>query len=52
MAEKKKKTKNKPDKVELAYEILVAHEQDLVSLDKKVEEMSVMVDKIKGRMGL
>jgi hypothetical protein len=52
MAEKKKKTNNKPDKVDLAYEILAAHEQDLVSLDKKVEEMSVMVDKLMGRMGL
>ena len=52
MAEKKKKIQNKPDKVELAYEILAAHEQDLVSLDKKVEAMSVLVDKLKGRMGL
>tara|TARA_R100000789_G_scaffold34322_1_gene37572 strand:- start:185 stop:343 length:159 start_codon:yes stop_codon:yes gene_type:complete len=52
MAEKKKKTQNKPDKVELAYEILAAHEQDLVSLDKKVEAMSLLVDKLKGRMGL
>ncbi len=48
----KKKSKKKPDKVQLAYEILAAHEQDLVSLDRKVEAMSVMVDKLKGRMGI
>ena len=47
-----KKSKKKPDKVQLAYEILAAHEQDLVSLDRKVEAMSVMVDKLKGRMGI
>jgi len=52
MAEKKKKTQKKPDKVQLAYEILAAHDEDLQSLDKKVEEMSVMVEKLKGRMGL
>ena len=52
MAEKKKKIQNKQDKVELAYEILAAHEQDLASLDKKVEVMSLLVDKLKGRMGL
>jgi len=47
-----KKSKKKPDNVQLAYEILAAHEEDLQSLDKKVEEMSVMVEKLKGRMGL
>ena len=47
-----KKSKKKPDKVQLAYEILAAHEQDLISLDRKVEAMSVMVDKLKGRMGI
>ena len=57
MAEKKKQKKNgcckeTSNKVDVIYEILVAHEHDLASLDKKVEEMSVMVDKIKGRMGL
>jgi hypothetical protein len=47
-----KKSKKKPDKVQLAYEILAAHDEDLQSLDRKVEEMSVTVEKLKGRMGL
>ena len=47
-----KKSKKKPDKIQLAYEILAAHDEDLQSLDKKVEEMSVTVEKLKGRMGL
>ena len=47
-----KKSKKKPDKVQLAYEILAAHDEDLQWLDRKVEAMSVMVDKLKCRMGL
>ena len=51
MAENKK-SKKKPDKVQLAYEILAPHDEDLQSLDRKVQAMSVMVEKLKGRMGL
>ena len=53
MEDKKKKQKKESAKdIKLAFEILAAHEQDLSSMDKKVEEMSVMLNKIKGRMGL
>ena len=53
MEDKKKKQKKESAKdIKLAFEILAAHEQDLSSMDKKVEEISVMLNKIKGRMGL
>ena len=53
MEDKKKKQKKESAKdLKLAFEILAAHDEDLSSMDKKVEEMSVMLDKIKNRMGL
>jgi|TARA_R100001480_G_scaffold151869_1_gene153487 hypothetical protein len=53
MEDKKKKQKKESAKdSKLAFEILAAHEQDLSSLDKKVEEMSVILKKLQGRMGL
>ena len=38
--------------LKLAFEILAAHEQDLSSVDKKIEDISLILDKIKNRMGL
>jgi len=52
MSEKKKQKKESAKDLKLAFEILAAHDEDLSSMDKKVEEMSVMLDKIKNRMGL
>ena len=49
---KKAKKKESAKDSKLAFEILAAHDEDLSSMDKKVEEMSVMLDKIKNRMGL
>jgi len=49
---KKAKKKESAKDVNLAFEILAAHEQDLSSIDKKVEEMSKMLKKLQGRMGL
>ena len=53
MEDKKKKQKKESAKdIKLAFEILAAHDEDLSSMDKKVEEMSVMLNKIINRMGL
>ena len=52
MSEKKKQKKESSKDLKLAFEILAAHDEDLSSIDKKVEEMSVMLDKIKNRMCL
>jgi len=49
---KKAKKKESAKDLKLAFEILAAHEEDLSSIDKKVEVMSAMLDKIKNRMGL
>jgi type II secretory pathway component PulM len=59
MPEKKKEKKKSSqccnelaNKVEIIYEILAAHKMDLEELEDKAEEMSVNIDKVKGRMGL
>jgi hypothetical protein len=59
MPEKKKEKKKSSqccnelaNKVEIIYEILAAHKMDLEELEGKSEEMSVNIDKVKGRMGL
>ena len=59
MPEKKKEKKKSSqccnelaNKVEIIYEILAAHKMDLEELEDKSEEMSVNIDKVKGRMGL
>jgi hypothetical protein len=53
MEDKKKKQKKDSAKdLKLAFEILAAHDEDLSSMDKKMEEISLMLNKIKGRMGL
>jgi hypothetical protein len=58
MAEKKQEKKKSSqcckvaDKVDVIYEILAAHKSDLESLENKVDSMSVVVDKLKGRLGL
>ena len=52
---KKKETKSKPtleDKVETIYEILSQHKVDIEYLDGKIKELSTIVDKVKGRMGI
>ena len=57
MAEKKKVKKNSccqevAGKVDIIYEILAAHKLDLESMESHMEELSVNVGKVKGRMGL
>ena len=58
MAEKKQSKKKSPqcckvsDRVDLIYEILAAHKSDLESLENKVDSVSAVVDKLKGRLGL
>jgi len=57
MAEKKKQKKNgcckeTASKVDVIYEILAAHKLDLELLEGKIEEMSGVVGKVSGRMGL
>jgi len=49
---KKAKKKESAKDVNLAFEILAAHEQDLSSIDKKIEEMGIKLKKLQGRMGL
>jgi len=52
---KKKESKSKPtleDKVETIYEILSKHKVDIEYLDGKIKELSTIVDKVKGRMGI
>ena len=52
---KKKESKSKPtleDKVETIYEILSQHKVDIEFLDGKIKELSTIVDKVKGRMGI
>ena len=56
MPEKKKEKKNDSqrlaDKIDVIYEILSVHKLGLEDLESKAEEMSVNIDKVKGRMGL
>ena len=56
MAEKKKEKngccKETSSKVDVIYEILAAHKLDLELLEGKIEEMSGVVGKVRGRMGL
>ena len=58
MAEKKQEKKKssqcckEADKVDVIYDILSAHKLGLESLEKKVDSMSAVVDKLKGRSGL
>ncbi len=52
---KKKESKSKPTlehKVETIYEILSQHKVDIEYLDGKIKELSTIVDKVKGRMGI
>ena len=52
---KKKESKSKltlEDKVETIYEILSQHKVDIEFLDGKIKELSTIVDKVKGRMGI
>ena len=52
---KKKESKSKltlEDKVETIYEILSQHKVDIEFLDGKIKELSTVVDKVKGRMGI
>jgi|TARA_R110000824_G_scaffold25704_1_gene89277 hypothetical protein len=53
MEDKKKKQKKESAKdLKLAFEILAAHEQDLSSVDTKIEKMDIILEKIKSRLGL
>ena len=57
MMPEKKKQKNGccqevAGKVDVIYEILAAHKLDLESMESHMEELSVNVGKVKGRMGL
>ena len=58
MAEKKQEKKKSSqcckvaDKVDVIYDILAAHKLGLESLEKKIDSMSPIIDKLKGRMGL
>ena len=59
MPEKKKQEKKKSpqcckaaDKVDVLYEILAAHKLGLESLEKKIDSMSPIIDKLKSRLGL
>ena len=52
---KKKESKNKPtleDKVETIYEILSQHKVDIEFLASNIKELSTVLDKVKGRMGI
>ena len=40
------------DKVDVIYDILSAHKLDLESLEKKIDSMSPIIDKLKSRSGL
>jgi len=53
--EKQKESKNEPtlkDNVETIYEILSQHKIDIEYLNSKIDELSTVVDKVKGRMGI
>ena len=58
MAEKKQEKKKSSqcckvaDKVDVIYDILSAHKLDLESLEDRVDSMSSIIDKLKGRLGL
>ena len=47
-----KKEPNLKDKVDTIYEILSQHKIDIEYLGSKIEDMSLNVDKVKGRMGI
>jgi len=53
--ETQKESKSKPtleDKVDTIYEILSQHKIDIEFLGKKIEEQSLIVNKVRGRMGI
>ena len=53
--EKQKESKKEPtleDNVETIYEILSQHKIDIEYLNGKIKELSTVVDKVKGRMGI
>jgi uncharacterized protein (UPF0305 family) len=53
--EKQKESKNEPtlkDKIDTIYEILSQHKIDIEFLGKKIEEQSLIVNKVRGRMGI
>jgi|TARA_Y100000310_G_scaffold72883_1_gene69059 hypothetical protein len=57
MPEKKKVKKNScckktSDKIDIIYEVLSVHEVALKELEKKVDAISEIVNRVKGRMGL
>ena len=52
---KKKESKSKltlEHKVDTIYEILSQHKVDIEYLNGKIKELSTVVDKVKGRMGI
>lgn len=53
--ETQKESKSKPtleDKIDTIYEILSQHKIDIEFLGKKIEEQSLIVNKVRGRMGI
>ena len=53
MAKKEEqKSQSAEDKVEVIFEILAAQKLDIEDLESSVGEMSFILNKIKGRMGL
>ena len=59
MPEKKKEKKKSSqccnefsDKIDVIYEILSVHKMSLEELEDKIKKMSVIVEKVKSRMGL
>ena len=52
---KKKESKKEINfeyKIETIFEILSQHKVDIEYLDGKIKELSTIVDKVKGRMGI
>jgi len=49
---KKKIEPSLEDKIDTIYEILSQHKIDIEYLGSKIEDMSISVNKVKGRMGI
>ena len=49
---KKKIEPSLEDKIDTIYEILSQHKIDIEFLGKKIEEQSLIVNKVRGRMGI
>ena len=55
MAEKKKqekKSSSQPDKLQPIFDILSSHKLEMDSILTKIDELSISLQKVKGRMGL